>query len=387
MAQRDAPRVGADGRSALRIAYVRPGPQPRAAEYVLEQLRRAFPEYPVDVIEVKDLIRSRRGVFALNGFLALGRYFPDIVRGRREAGDTYFRTPYLFHAIRSMVRRRVRPDTHVFSFQIQSLFDASVEGVPHFVYTDHTNLANLTYGEHGLESIYPPSWQRLERQIYHHATRVLVRSRHVARSLQEHYGVDPQKIGCVYAGSNVPVLRAASLAARAASKDILFVGMDWERKGGPDLLAAYRRVRDRHPDATLTVAGVTPRIADPGVRVLGRVGADELDRLYAGAAVFSLPTLREPFGIVFVEAMERGLPIVATDVGALPDMVQDGVNGYLVAPGDVDALADRLTRLLDAPDERLRFGAASRRAAEQRYNWDAVGTAISEEVRRALPRA
>ncbi|MFO7546974.1 MAG: glycosyltransferase [Trueperaceae bacterium] len=370
----------------LRIAYVRPGPEPRAAEYILDQLRRTFPEHAIDVIEVKDMIRSQRAVFAINALATMARYGPQIVRRERSARDSFFRTPYIFRAIRDMVRRQIDPGKYLFSIQIQSLFDASVPGVPHFVYTDHTNRANLFYGDHGGRGLYPPVWQALEQQIYLHAERVLVRSRHVARSLEEHYAVESARIRCVYAGSNVPMLRPYSERTPAVSKDILFVGMDWERKGGPDLLAAFRRVRDRHPDATLTLVGEAPEMSEPGVRVLGRLGSERLDRLYAEAAVFALPTLREPFGIVFVEAMERGLPIVATTVGALPDMVEDGVNGYLVEPGDVDALADRLNRLLDDPEARIRQGAAGRRIVEDRYNWDAVGTAIADEVRSALAR-
>lgn len=370
-----------------RIAYVRPGPQPRAAIFVLDQLRRNFPEYPIDVIEIKDLIRERRGLFVLNGLATLVRYGPDILRGDRELRDSFFRTPYLFHAIRRLVNKRIIPGLHAFSFQIQSLFDASVDGVPHFVYTDHTNRANMLYGDDGVEGLYPRAWQDLEHQIYQRAATIFVRSSHVAHSLEQHYEIDRERIRCVYAGSNVPLLRPVTARTHTASKDILFVGMDWERKGGPDLVAAYRKVRLHHPDATLTVVGVSPTVTEPGVRVLGRQSPEQLDRLYAEAAAFALPTLREPFGIVFVEAMERGLPIVATNVGALPDMVQNGVNGYLVPPGDVTALADRLGSLLDDPEKRVRLGAAGRSIAEHRYNWDAVGTAIAKTIKQSLRNA
>lgn len=369
-----------------RIAYVRPGPEPRAAEFILEQLQRAFPSHAIDVIDVKELIRANRGIFVLNMVATLRRYGVQIARRKRDARESFFRTPYLFQAVRAMVRRRIRPGEHQFSIQIQSLFDASVPGVPHFVYTDHTNRANLFYGDEGTRGLYPRAWQELEREIYQHAERVLVRSEHVARSLEQHYDIQPERIRCVYAGSNVPMLRSYSRSLHTASKDILYVGRDWERKGGPDLLAAYRRVRLRHPDATLTVVGEAPDLSEPGVRALGRIDRERLDGVYNEAAVFAMPTLREPFGIVFVEAMERGLPIVATTVGALPDMVVDGVNGYLVEPGNVDALTDRLSRLLDDPEARRRMGAASRQIAETRYNWDAVGTAIADEVRSVLAR-
>lgn len=168
---------------------------------------------------------------------------------------------------------------------------------------------------------------------------------------------------------------------RYSRKNILFAGIDWHRKGGPTLLAAFDRVLKRHPDATLTIVGAAPDIGNmPRCKVVGRVPLDEMPRHFAEASVFCLPTQLEPFGIVFVEAMWQRLPIVATRVGAVPDMVEDGVNGYLVPRGDTGALADRLNRPLDDPDLCASFGAASHKLAQDRYDWPVVARRMKDEI-------
>lgn len=84
--------------------------------------------------------------------------FPGLVQDRR--------TPYIFHRIRKLVRDQVKNGNYVFSFQMQSLFDASTPGVPHFVYTDHTHLENLNYAANGRGNLYAPEWVALEKEIY-----------------------------------------------------------------------------------------------------------------------------------------------------------------------------------------------------------------------------
>ena len=89
-----------------------------------------------------------------------------------------------------------------------------------------------------------------------------------------------------------------------------------------------------------------------------------------------MPTKREPFGIVFIEAMAHRLPVVGTRLGAIPDFVRVDETGYLVDTGAVDDLARALIRLLDDPERCRRFGEAGRRLALERYTWDRVGDAL-----------
>jgi glycosyltransferase involved in cell wall biosynthesis len=171
------------------------------------------------------------------------------------------------------------------------------------------------------------------------------------------------------------------MGERYASKNILFVGINWQRKGGPELIKAFKKVLTLHPDAQLTIVGCSPVVDDaPKVRIVGKVPVDEVHRYYESAAVFCLPTRREPFGVVFVEALQYRLPIVATAIGAVPDLVTHGKNGYLVEAGNIDQLADALSDLVGDPQKCRAFGEEGYRIATTRYTWERVKDRLKEHL-------
>jgi glycosyltransferase involved in cell wall biosynthesis len=100
--------------------------------------------------------------------------------------------------------------------------------------------------------------------------------------------------------------------------------------------------------------------------------------------VFCLPTRHEPFGFVFVEAMSHKLPIVATNVGAIPDFVTNGVNGFCISPGDPDGLAEALILLLRNPPRCRQMGEQNY-AVSQRYSWDNVTSIMASTIQRLVP--
>lgn len=371
-----------------KIAFIRKGRVPLANVSTAKTLQTHFPEYKVEEIDLIPLLQRDKRLIALNAWAMLREYSADLATRRRGVKEVFLITSYIFKAMKQIVAEQLRGDDYVFTFQMQSLFDASVAGIPHFVYTDHTVLANRQYPGYTPKQLYHPNWMRLEPSIYHNARLVFTRSSHVSRSMIEDYGCDPTKIKCVYAGSNAPLNPAPAPPERYASQNIVFVGIDWERKGGPELAAAFALVRAVHPNATLTIVGANPPLTDPGVNVVGRVSLAELPQYYQNAAVFCMPTKREPFGIVIVEAMAYGLPVVTTNLGAMPDMVIPGENGALVSPNplDVTELADALTSLIGDPERCRRFGERSR-AIAARYNWDTVGQRMREEIEKVLMRA
>jgi glycosyltransferase involved in cell wall biosynthesis len=364
-----------------KIAFIRPG-RSIANQQVAKLITSQFPEYDVQVI---DILRRKDARDPLNILRAVAEYSPAILRNWQRLHNDLFKTPYFFRKIKTMASRVIHPDTHLFSFQMQSLFDASVPGVPHFVYTDHTRMANLDYDNVYWQDVCS-TWLECERSIYHHAALNFTRSSNITRSLTEQYGCPPEQVVQVYAGSNVTVdLARLPDPRKYTSKNILFVGVDWERKGGPELLAAFRRVLEVHPDARLTIVGCWPRVDVPNCEVVGKVALEDLPAYYEQAAVFCLPTKREPFGIVFVEAMSFWLPIVATPIGAIPDMVQDGQNGYLVAPPDnVARLAEALIMLLDDPQLCRRFGERGHQIAVDRYTWKQTGKRMRAHIDRIV---
>ncbi len=117
---------------------------------------------------------------------------------------------------------------------------------------------------------------------------------------------------------------------------------------------------------------------------VGFVPPGELGPYYERAAVVACPSHREGYGVVAREAMAYGRPVVASNVGGLPDAVEDGVTGLLVPPRDATALRAALVRLLDDPGLRRRLGESARARALERFSWDAATEATISAYREAL---
>jgi len=138
----------------------------------------------------------------------------------------------------------------------------------------------------------------------------------------------------------------------------------------PQLVEAFAKVRMRNPRATLTIVGCSPQVSGSGVTVVGPVPQREVPKYLADACCFCMVSRREPFGIVYIEAMLAGLPIIASDLGATPDFVINGVTGFRVKLDDTDELATRLDELLSDPDKCRRMGEQARMLAQTQYTWE-----------------
>jgi glycosyltransferase involved in cell wall biosynthesis len=368
------------------IAFIKMGSFSQINQQVQALLGREFPDLNLHVIDFNELVRASKPRLVSLWGSALAEYGLRAARDKRALESCALRTPRYFEVARTLLSKSLSRRRYRFTFQTQSLFDASQAGTPHFVYTDHTHLANLYYPSFDKSKLYSARWIGLEGSIYRNAALNFTMSSHVSRSLVEHYGCESKKIECVSIGSNVASPNEHELSdARYASRRILFVGIDWERKGGPLLVEAFRRVLALMPDARLTIVGCSPTVDVPNCEVVGRLPLDELGAHYRRAAVFCMPTQNEPFGVVFLEAFEHRLPVIATKIGAVPEVVQEGVSGYMVETQDVDALADRLYRLLASPELCKQFGEAGHAHMRARYTWQSTGRRIANAIRRSLP--
>jgi phosphatidylinositol alpha-mannosyltransferase len=178
---------------------------------------------------------------------------------------------------------------------------------------------------------------------------------------------------------------------------VLFLGRLDERKGFRYLLEAFAAVRTRVPSARLVVAGaysdserstwmqITTQRGIGGVEFLGRVSDIELPRLYRRAMIFCAPSTGfEALGIVLLEAMAAGLPIVTTDIEGYRSVVRNGVEAIVVRPRDPDAIAAALIELLLGPERRRALAAAGRERVAL-YDWPVLAkryVALYEDARR-----
>lgn len=372
-----------NGSKRKRIAYIKRGRWSYINLSIAKLLQDNFPEFDIEAIDVvEDLLRQNKGVFFANLFHVTKMYGKDILRGRRSIHQCFFRTPYIFKKIKDLVRDNITPGSsnYAFTFQTQSLYDASVEGLPHFVYTDHTHLSNLYYPGFDPEQLFSREWIDLERNVYHNARKIFIMSNHVRNSIVQHYACDSKSVSCVYAGCNIEFRPLLLNNDDYRNKRILFIGVDWERKGGPELIKAFKLVLEKIPDACLSIVGSFPNINLPQVEVIGRLPISDINQQLIRASVLCLPTKIEPFGIVAIEAFIHKLPVVATRIGAMPDLIVDGESGRLVPPDDIKGLADALIELLSDPDKCRRFGECGYQNVKDNYSWETVGERLKKEI-------
>lgn len=357
--------------------------------YVEEQLRLRFPEATLRVVDLATVFKRPSWALFKGVTAALFSLARDRAAGRARTEtlaaavlQKLLRMPVIFAAMSRAARRSVRRERqHVwFTIQTQSLWNGAAAGVPNFVYTDSTLLANLYFQRNDFSWMRSAAWLEHERSLYADASRTFVMSDHVGRSLTELYGIDPATVTRVGVGANLKQPPASPLPASGDNKTILFIGMEWERKGGPELVAAFKRLPPRHSDARLLIVGASPALDAPRCTAVGRVPAEAVADYYRQAAIFCMPTRLEPFGIVFVEAMMHALAVAAPRHGAMLDYVREKETGVFYEPGNCDDIARALTWLLDNPAERQAIALRGLEAARSAYTWDAVGCRLRTAI-------
>ena len=219
---------------------------------------------------------------------------------------------------------------------------------------------------------------RLNQSVFRRAAALVSWCQWAADSLVADYGIPEEKVSVIHPGVDVSLFRPREASSQDPIR-IVFVGGDFERKGGTDLLQAMIRLGSR---AELDVVTGSQVDVPPGVvcRVHRGLGpqSPEIVELYRRADIFALPSRGDCFPQAVAEGLASGLPIVASRVGAIPEMVRDGLNGYLVPARDPRALSVALESLVSSHARRREMGALSRRIAEQEHDADANNGRIIE---------
>jgi glycosyltransferase involved in cell wall biosynthesis len=229
----------------------------------------------------------------------------------------------------------------------------------------------------------------INRRAFAAATRLVTWSRLAADSLVTDYGIRAGKIQVIPPGVDLGLLRPGERMAGAGPVRILFVGGDFVRKGGPDLLAAMRSLPPHVELDVVTgtdVVGIPPEITCRVHRGL-KPRAAELVDLYRRADIFALPSRGDCLPQVLAEAAAAGLPLVATRTGAVPEIVRDGINGFLVSEGATAELASVLRLLVDNPRARQGMGEESLALATREHDAASNNTQIFALMAEAADQA
>jgi len=272
------------------------------------------------------------------------------------------------------LRRRAESlDGALFHTQVTSLLSTGLMGrLPSVVSLDATP---LQYDQLGAYYGHTPSAsarveelkRRLNQRAFHQARHLVTWSQWAKDSLVADYGVPPEKVTVIPPGIDTGRWQfPARHPRREGGLNILFVGGDFQRKGGDTLLEAFRSL-PVSIRARLHVVTMTTGVLDdePGVTVHRGLtpNSKTLLQLYADADLFVFPTRADCLPLAVMEALAAGLPVVTTRVAALPEAVTHGETGLLISPDDAAGMAEAIAVLAEDPGLRARLGAAARAAA------------------------
>ncbi len=257
-------------------------------------------------------------------------------------------------------------------------------------------IATIHATEYGRNSGIRTEMQRqiasTEWQLTYEAWRVIVCSRYMEQEVIEQFQLPPDKIDVIPNGVKADKFefdfapddarRFRAQFARPEEKLIFFVGRMVPEKGAHLLLEALSKVRKRIPEARLVIVGggdsgpLKQQAEELGitdrVTFTGFVSDESLLRLYRVIDVACYPSLYEPFGIVALEAMAAGIPVVVSDAGGLPEVVEHNVSGIVCPRGDSDALADAIVGLFRDPARARQLADNGHRRVREVFNWDRI---------------
>lgn len=236
----------------------------------------------------------------------------------------------------------------------------------------------------------------MQQQVARQIPDLLTVSSSSAADIISDFGVAPEQLNVVPLGVNTELFKPGS-KPRQPGRVIAIASADTPLKGVRTLLQAVASLRTVRDLELRLVAKVEPNgpthklIAELGisdiVHVASGLSDGELAALLASAEVACIPSLYEGFSLPAVEAMASGTPIVASRVGALPEVLgTDGACAELVPPADVDALTGALGALLDSSEKRRSLGKAGRERAVNVFSWEAVAAQTVRVYERAVAR-
>jgi glycosyltransferase involved in cell wall biosynthesis len=227
-----------------------------------------------------------------------------------------------------------------------------------------------------------------QKNVFDDCTGIFPRTDYAADSVYQDYEVPRSKITVAGAGSNHNITPYSHGSYN--NKNILFIGVQFERKGGPLILEAFRLVRQKIPEVTLTIIGGELDIDEPGVEVVGRIYKDQGDGLnrilefYSRASLFCIMSIIEPFGIVVLEAQNSFVPCIVPKRFAFTETVKNEITGVHLVDETPEGLSKVMEELLNDPVKLKQMGEAAHEFVQREWTWDRAAERIEKRIRQDL---
>lgn len=222
-------------------------------------------------------------------------------------------------------------------------------------------------------------WYTKEKCLFQQAKHVFTFSNPTLRSIIDDYGISPEKVFCARAGT--PFIPVKHKSYRNEIRNILLVGRDYERKGVKYMIDAFNQLKVNYPMIQLCVVGCKLNSEYNGITNIPlENNRQRMREIFIESDIFVLPSIAEPFGYVFIEAMSCGLPCIGTNTGGVPDIIVNNETGFIVPVGDVLSLTEKIEVLIANPKLAHRYGEAGLERYKQYYQWDSVVKSIAIKI-------
>jgi len=280
------------------------------------------------------------------------------------------------------------------------LAEAAIHLKHHYQWPLIATIHATEHGRHqGLHNNLQRNIHHLEWKLTYEAARVIVCSQYMKQEVQNLFQLPADKIDVIPNGyrkeapSTLPLPKWVK--PNPEEKLVIYVGRMVREKGLEELLYAIPHVLYHHPQTRFVLAGKGPMldylrnktyelgIADR-VHLPGFISDELRQTLTEEAYCTVIPSLYEPFGIVALEAMSVGTPVIVSDTGGLSEIVDHGRNGLKVYPGNVESLQTQLTLLLNDPHWAKEIGHAGQRSVETHYQWNRIAEATSQSYSKVM---
>ncbi len=355
-------------------------------QYLFSQLRKRGWDLEIIAVPVPRIYRylSLISTFRPNKIQWRDNYYRML--------EKFIKSPACFLKRSEFCKKKIAKLSSKFDIilQIGGLFAPGLNGInlPYATYNDYT--MKLAEREYRPWSPFDTdknteNWYSLEKKLYQNAARVFTFSNRTRESIIHDYEVEGNKVFTVNSGANLENI--PNIPDKDYSrKIILFVGVDFERKGGYILLEAFKKVRKEINDAKLIIVGPQGLNIDiPGVEMKGYIrNREEIKKIYMEATIFVMPSIGDPFPNVLFEAMAYKIPCIGSDVSGIPEQIKDKETGFIVPANDTDKLAEKIILLLKNIELMKMMGENGYKRVKDNFTWDKAGERIDFYLKECL---
>lgn len=256
------------------------------------------------------------------------------------------------------------------------------EGIPAF----HRPIKDL---DSLYRNIMLPIYTKIESKLAKSCQKLTVVSDSLRKEFEKHYNIESDVI---YNAVDMELFNFNPEINKENA--ILFTGKLGSGKGILDLLKIAEMLKKSHSKTKLYIIGNGPLknsikkgIKKNGlnnVEMISQLKHPELIKYYQRAKIFVLPTYYEGFPTTVLEAMACALPVIATNVSGIPEQIDEGVNGFMITPGDIQSFYKRIVELLESPEKRLTMGQNARKKVFEKFTWNRVAKKIADMYEQML---